>query len=75
LAYKVAPIALSGKHVIITGGSSGIGLSLAVKLVKKGCSVTLFARDEKKLKSAVDQLEKNRTNMGQKNWILFSGCQ
>jgi len=66
LAYKVAPIALSGKHVIITGGSSGIGLSLAVKLVKKGCSVTIFARDEQKLKSALVQLEKNRTNKEQK---------
>jgi len=66
LAYKVAPIVLSGKHVIITGGSSGIGLSLAVKLVKKGCSVTLFARDEQKLKSAVVKLEKNRADKEQK---------
>jgi len=66
LSYKVAPIVLSGKHVIITGGSSGIGLSLSVKLVKKGCSVTIFARDEQKLKSAGVQLEKYRTDKDQK---------
>lgn len=33
----------------ITGGSSGIGKSLAVEAVQRGANVTLIARDEQKL--------------------------
>ena len=39
-------------HVIITGGSSGIGLSTAHMLRKRGCSVTIIARDIEKLNEA-----------------------
>jgi len=66
LHYSVKSIVLKGKHVVITGGSSGIGLSLALKLVKKGCSVTIFARDEKKLFVAVEAMEKFRCDKSQK---------
>lgn len=43
------PFNLSGTHVLITGGSSGIGRALALEVVKRGASVTLLARDEAKL--------------------------
>lgn len=33
-----------GKHVLVTGGSSGIGLAVARQLLAKGASVTLAAR-------------------------------
>ncbi|MDP3683237.1 MAG: SDR family NAD(P)-dependent oxidoreductase, partial [Ignavibacteria bacterium] len=35
---------LTGKNVVITGASSGIGKNLALQLAKEGCSVALLAR-------------------------------
>jgi 3-dehydrosphinganine reductase len=43
-------------HAIISGGSSGIGLALAMRLVKKGFDLTLLARDSGKLNAARDTL-------------------
>lgn len=43
----------AGKHVVITGGSSGIGKALARILVQADASVTLVARNEEKLRAAV----------------------
>lgn len=44
-------------HVIITGGSSGIGLATAHKLRASGCSVTIIARDLKKLTTAKEDID------------------
>ena len=41
-----------GKHVIITGGSSGIGLECAKLYAKHGANVTIVARDASKLAAA-----------------------
>ena len=46
----------SGKHVLITGGSSGIGKELASILLSHGASVTLIARNEEQLASAAKEL-------------------
>eukprot|EP00033_Pygsuia_biforma_P000550 GCRY01000647.1.p1 GENE.GCRY01000647.1~~GCRY01000647.1.p1 ORF type:complete len:344 (-),score=62.59 GCRY01000647.1:336-1367(-) len=54
-------MSMEGKHVIITGGSSGIGLATAKALVRKGANVTLIARNEKKLKEAQEEVLKCRT--------------
>ncbi|KAK8725854.1 hypothetical protein OTU49_010518 [Cherax quadricarinatus] len=43
---------LKGKHVLVTGGSSGIGLSVALDVAARGASVTLVARDVDKLEKA-----------------------
>eukprot|EP00197_Chlamydomonas_leiostraca_P011022 CAMPEP_0202885958 /NCGR_PEP_ID=MMETSP1391-20130828/41930_1 /ASSEMBLY_ACC=CAM_ASM_000867 /TAXON_ID=1034604 /ORGANISM="Chlamydomonas leiostraca, Strain SAG 11-49" /LENGTH=321 /DNA_ID=CAMNT_0049569221 /DNA_START=25 /DNA_END=990 /DNA_ORIENTATION=+ len=49
---------LSGKHVLITGGSAGIGLAIARELVTKECAnVTLVARTASKLEEAVKELQ------------------
>lgn len=46
LKPRSLPFLLLGKHVLITGGSKGIGLSLAIESVKrKAAIVSLIARD------------------------------
>jgi NAD(P)-dependent dehydrogenase (short-subunit alcohol dehydrogenase family) len=42
----------ANQHVVITGGSSGIGLCLAQDLALRGASLTLLGRDAAKLKYA-----------------------
>jgi NADP-dependent 3-hydroxy acid dehydrogenase YdfG len=38
-----------GKHVVVTGGSSGIGLWAAIYAARKGADVTIVARKAKLL--------------------------
>lgn len=45
-----------GQHVVITGGSSGLGLELAHKLAARGLRLTLMARDPGKLEAAHNAL-------------------
>lgn len=40
---------IRGKHVIVTGGSSGIGLWAAIECVRLGANVTIVARNVKLL--------------------------
>jgi 3-dehydrosphinganine reductase len=50
---KAARIVMRGQHVIITGGSSGIGLALAQLVAAEGAAViSLIARDPEKLAAA-----------------------
>jgi dehydrogenase/reductase SDR family member 7B len=46
----------SGKVVVITGGSSGIGLSLAKRLLAAGAKVIVTGRNEKKLEKTTQEL-------------------
>ncbi|KAJ6485110.1 oxidoreductase [Mycena vitilis] len=62
-----------GKHCYITGGSSGLGLALAILLTRNGADVSIVARDEAKLRSALDEMEKVRQSPGQKlNYYSYS---
>ena len=45
--------------VLITGASSGIGRDMARTFSKKGYNLVLVARDENKLNSVKNELEKN----------------
>jgi NAD(P)-dependent dehydrogenase (short-subunit alcohol dehydrogenase family) len=49
---------LTGRKIVITGASSGIGYAMAKALAAAGASVLLTARSEEKLKDAVEQLQK-----------------
>ena len=53
---RIACFPLAGKHVVITGGSSGIGKAIASQVLKEGAVVTLVARDETKLTRARSEL-------------------
>jgi NAD(P)-dependent dehydrogenase (short-subunit alcohol dehydrogenase family) len=44
------------KHIVITGGSRGIGLSLAQRFLELGCRVTIAGRSESSTRAAVAQL-------------------
>ncbi|KAI0732960.1 oxidoreductase [Fomitopsis betulina] len=49
-----------GRHCYVTGGSSGLGLALAVLLTKRGAHVSVVARNEERLQKAVEILEAAR---------------
>ncbi|KAG6807789.1 hypothetical protein H0H92_006392 [Tricholoma furcatifolium] len=62
-----------GLHVYVTGGSTGLGLSLAIILTKRGANVSIVARNQKKLDDALAQLEKARKTSEQRlNAYSFS---
>jgi 3-oxoacyl-[acyl-carrier protein] reductase len=46
------------RRVVITGGSSGLGLSLASALASQGDSVALVARDAAKLENAAAEIRR-----------------
>ncbi|MFB7629980.1 SDR family oxidoreductase [Streptomyces sp. NPDC056149] len=48
-----------GKKVVITGGSSGLGLATARALADEGARVLITGRDQDKLRAARDQLGEN----------------
>ena len=54
-----APVALRGKVALITGGSRGLGLSIAHELGEQGCRLALCARDVAELEEAERLLSDN----------------
>lgn len=57
------------RHVVITGGSSGIGFWIAVNCVKLGAHVTLIARNVDNLEAAVEKIKLHRVS--EKQLIQF----
>ncbi len=53
----INPMDLSGKNILVTGASSGIGKSIAVYLSKLGANIILTARNENKLKETYNALD------------------
>ena len=49
------------KNIIITGGSSGIGKALVIKLVELGAHVWILARDEVKIKNLIEEMGEKST--------------
>ena len=50
-------VELREKAALVTGGSSGIGLSIALALAREGCRVAICARGPERLQKAVAQFE------------------
>lgn len=57
--FKTGKKSVEGKHVVITGGSSGIGKSVAVLAAQKGAHVTILARNIDKLTEAQEEIKKH----------------
>jgi len=51
------PFSLTGKTVLVTGASSGIGRSIAIECSKMGANVVLTARNEERLNETLLQME------------------
>lgn len=50
------PFSLSGKRIVVTGASSGIGRQCAIDCSRMGASVVLIARNEERLNETLDAL-------------------
>jgi len=55
---RVPFLHLAGKHVVITGGSSGIGLEIAKECIRQGADVTIIARNVEKLIEATQEISR-----------------
>ena len=60
---------LTGKKAIVCGSTQGLGFASAVELSLLGAEVTLMARDEKKLKTVIKNLD---TAKGQKHKFIVA---
>ncbi|KAI1203161.1 NAD(P)-binding protein [Nemania serpens] len=49
---------VEGRTVVITGGSSGMGLAVGRKLAEMGANIAIVARDQDKLARAIGQIQK-----------------
>jgi 3-dehydrosphinganine reductase len=56
----------AGKHAIVTGGSSGIGLATAKLLATRGMNVTILARNAERLADAREAIERHRREPSQR---------
>ncbi|HKK68184.1 MAG TPA: SDR family oxidoreductase [Bacteroidales bacterium] len=54
---------MKNKRIIITGGSGGIGVSLAKKLIENGAEVLLVDLDEGQLKETADSLNSDNVHI------------
>jgi len=45
------------KHIVLTGGSRGIGRGLALEFLRNGCMVTISGRDSNRIQSTVEELK------------------
>jgi len=57
-------LGLSGKRVIISGASRGIGLAIAAKFLEEGAAVALFARGQAGVDEALQHLQHKGTVFG-----------
>ncbi len=54
---------LTARNVLVTGGSSGIGLAIAKKCISEGAEVVITGRNEDKLKRAKESIDSDRLNI------------
>lgn len=59
-----------GKHVLVTGGSEGIGLAVAIRAAQLGADVTIVARNLNKLGNSHHSAESRLTRISLFDYIL-----
>ncbi len=58
------PDALAGRHVVVTGASSGLGAATVVGLARLGATVHLLGRDQGRLDAAVADVRRDLESAG-----------
>ncbi|EED19825.1 tetrahydrofolylpolyglutamate synthase, putative [Talaromyces stipitatus ATCC 10500] len=53
------PYKLAGKNVLLIGGTSGIGFSVAEKVLREGAHITISSSSEERIANAVGRLQKS----------------
>ena len=53
----INPMELSGKHILITGASSGIGRATSIIASHLGAKLSLLARSEERLNETLDAIQ------------------
>lgn len=56
-SFTRVPFKPAGKHCFITGGSTGLGKSLAIELAKAGADICIVARRVTELEAAVKEIK------------------
>lgn len=49
---------LRKKYALVTGGSHGIGRSIALSLAKEGCNIAICARNKERINNVVEEIKK-----------------
>ncbi|KAK7564908.1 hypothetical protein BKA81DRAFT_374903 [Phyllosticta paracitricarpa] len=65
---------LVDQHILVIGGSSGIGFGLAEALLEHGARVTISSSSATKLSTAVSQLSKAYPSAANKRYIASHAC-
>ncbi|MDN3676691.1 SDR family oxidoreductase [Flavobacterium paronense] len=60
---KYNPFSLSGKFILVTGASSGIGKVVALECSKMGANVIITGRNKERLNETFQSLEKNENHL------------
>lgn len=66
------PMKVKGRHVLITGASTGLGFALAEAMVKRGANVSILSKHPGRLTEAQQKLEAQRTDTTQR--VLALQC-
>ncbi|MFL5879080.1 MAG: SDR family NAD(P)-dependent oxidoreductase, partial [Actinomycetota bacterium] len=53
---RVTDGGLAGRHALVTGASSGLGVDFARELARRGAGLTLVARREDRLRAVAREL-------------------
>jgi dehydrogenase/reductase SDR family protein 12 len=61
-SFNPMSASVKGKHMLITGATSGLGFATALELARRGADITLVARDRNKAQQSVAALQRETGN-------------